>query len=118
LPDTRPEAIRRELVRQGHSVESMDFEFVRNRDEARGWVFQSSEPLYFNGHYVSQWSVVRCSLGARSRPTRYFVEPYPLPVSVAIAFTTEEFERISEYAGGQPIEVYLRRIILGKNAMG
>ncbi|MCL2856499.1 MAG: hypothetical protein FWE19_02075 [Oscillospiraceae bacterium] len=79
LPDTRAGAIRRELARQRHDVEHVDFEFVRNREGARGWIFQSSVPLYFDGRYVSQWSVVSYSMGVGLRHIRYFVEPYPLP---------------------------------------
>ena len=75
LPDTRPNGIRRELTRQGHNVENVDFEFVRNRDGFRGWIFESSAPLYFNGQYVSQWSVIRYSFSS-SLIVRYFVEPY------------------------------------------
>jgi len=75
FPDTRPGGIRRELARQGHVVENVDFEFVRNRYGFRGWIFESSAPLYFNGQYVSQWSVIRYSFSS-SLIVRYFVEPY------------------------------------------
>jgi len=112
LHDTRPGGIRRELARQGHVVENVDFEFVRNREGLGGWIFQSSVPLNVNGRYVSQWSVVSHSWGGPTH-TRYFVRPYPLPVSVTISFSAEEFARISECAGEQPLEGYLRQVILG-----
>lgn len=112
LPDTRTGAIRRTLARQGHDVESVGFEFISDREGYRGWIFQSSEPLYLNGLYVNQWLVVSYSLGAWP-PIRYFVQPYPSPVSITISFTAEEFEQISERADGQPIKGYLRHIIHG-----
>lgn len=113
FPDTRPGGIRRELARQGHVVENVDFEFVRNGEGFNGWIFQSSAPISVNGHYISQWSVIRHSWGGGPMHTRYFVRPYPLPVSVTISFSAEEFARISEYAGEQQIEGYLRQVILG-----
>ncbi|MCL2857183.1 MAG: hypothetical protein FWE19_05610 [Oscillospiraceae bacterium] len=116
LPDERPEAIRRELSRQGYNVERMDFQFVKDRHGYRGWIFQSSEPLYYNGHLVSQWAVSRHQRGFAFPHFHYIycVMPYPpLPetVSINITFTAEEIERISEFADGQPIERFLRQVI-------
>ena len=79
LPDERPGAIRRELARQGYPVDQVDFEFVRDGDRRGEWLFQSSEPLYSNGHSVSEWAVVRYERGF-SWPYIcyiYSVEPYP-----------------------------------------
>jgi len=114
LPDERPGAIRRELSRQGYSVENIDFEFIKDGDRRGEWLFQSSVPLYSNGHYVNQWAVVRYERGFSGSHIRYIyhVEPYPALVNVNITFTTEEIERLAEYSDSQPIEGYLRQRIL------
>lgn len=103
LPDERPGAIRKELSKQGYSVESE-------------WIYQSSAPVYYDGYYVNQWSVHSFTFSVGSPFVHYIVTPYPSlpePVSVSVTFTAEEFERISESADGQPIEEYVKQIVMG-----
>ena len=79
MPDTRPGKLRNELARQGYSVEHIEFEFVKNiRNEV--WVFQSSEPILHDGHYIEYWELTRRTVGF-SWPhirTAYYVKPYLL----------------------------------------
>ena len=117
LPDERMNGIKNELTRQGYDVSSVDFEFVMDGDRRGEWIFQSSIPIYFNGYYVSEWSVIRYDSGftVPYHHYRYHVKPHPpLPerVNLNITFSAEEFERIKEYADGQAIDEYLRWLAL------
>ena len=77
LPDTTPREIRNILTRQGHDVENIDFEFVKNASGFRGRIFQSSEPIYYDGEYISKWIVKIISFSnAPSFFPRYSVSPY------------------------------------------
>lgn len=113
LPDERPGAIRKELQKQGYAVENIDFVFVKDGEGRQAWIFESSSPIYYEGHYISQWSLHSYSF---STPfVHYYVQPYPPlpePVTVTIAFTQEEFERLTERLNGQPIEEYIKEIVL------
>ena len=77
LPDSRPRRLKNELVRQGYSVEHMEFEFVKNvRNDV--WVFQSSEPILHDGYYIEYWELTRRTFGFTwpNIRTMYYVEPY------------------------------------------
>lgn len=117
LPDERPSAIRKELMKQGYNVENVDFEYVADGEGYREWIYQSSEPIYYNGYYINQWSVHSFTFSVGSPFVHYMITPYPsLPeaISVNIPFTAEEFEHISECADGQSIEEYVKQIIAAR----
>lgn len=112
LPDEKPGAIRKELMKQGYEVENVGFEYIRDGDGYNEWIYQSSMPVYYKGHYVSQWSVYSYSF--TSLFIHYHVRPYPSlpePVMLSITFKPEEFERILESANGQQIEEYIKQIV-------
>ena len=58
----RPSTIRAELERQGLSVEGVEFEYV-GKDESQGWIYESSEPIYYDGEYISQWLLTSRLIG-------------------------------------------------------
>lgn len=115
LPDGRPEAIRKELLKQGYDVKNMAFEYVMDGDSYREWIYQSSEPVYYDGCYVSQWKLHCFSLSPSSLYVRHFVSPYPpIPeqVKISVPFTAEEYGWITEHAGDDPAEEYIRQKII------
>ena len=114
LPDERPGAIRKELTKQGYSVENVDFKYVADGEQRGEWIYQSSAPVYYDGYYVDQWSVYRFTVTPGSPFVHYIVKPYPAlpePVSITVTFTAEEFGRIAKSAEGQPIEEYVKQIV-------
>ncbi|MDR2933248.1 MAG: hypothetical protein LBV27_09095 [Oscillospiraceae bacterium] len=114
LPDERPGAIRKELTKQGYSVENVDFKYVADGEGSREWIFQSSAPIYCDGYYVNQWSVHSFTFSVGSLFVHYIIKPYPSlpePVNVNVTFTADEFERVSKMSDSQPIEEYLKQII-------
>ena len=77
LPDGRPRSLRNELTRQGYDVAHVDFTFVKEIRRSV-WVFQSSEPILFDGNYVQYWQLTRRTLGFGMMPAQasYSVVPY------------------------------------------
>ena len=77
LPDPMPREIRNVLTRQGHDVENIDFEFVRNVSSFGERIYESSEPIYFNGEYISKWVIRTTGFGSFTPfIPRYSVKPY------------------------------------------
>ena len=75
FPDAKTAAIRKELQEQGCNTRNIDFKFVMAGEGYGEYIFQSSEPVYYKGHYVYRWSVFCYSI---SPPiTHYYVRPYP-----------------------------------------
>ena len=54
MPDSRPSTVRAELKRQGFSVEEVEFKYIEKAGN-RSWIFESSEPIYYDGDYISLW---------------------------------------------------------------
>jgi hypothetical protein len=92
-PDARPKIIRNELQQRGYHVSCIDFEFIENGDTSLQWIYQSSEPVYYDGEYYTQWKLTKWTFLLHFY--NYSVEPYsdPLPFRYikckhAGAFTT------------------------------
>jgi len=57
MPDERLGIIKREMQKNGYDIENVSFEIIREESNRWQWVFESSEPIYHDGYYVSKWIV-------------------------------------------------------------
>lgn len=78
FPEDRTVFIRRELARQGHCLNDVDFEFIKRYRVGPSWIYKSSVPIYHEGQYVSYWLLLRhpSSTFGITAFWRHSVEPY------------------------------------------
>ena len=55
--NTSQARLRRAITLQGHDVQDIDFQFVKNGIRQNQRIYQSSQPLYHRDYYVSLWKV-------------------------------------------------------------
>lgn len=112
LPDLKPDFIKRDLKKQGYNVEALEFRFIKDGKGYWEWIYESSEPVIYENRPVSQWSLL--SYGFLVPFVSYRISPYPplpKPVTVSLSFSAEELERITEAAGGEPVEAYIKGLV-------
>ena len=67
--------VRSELRRQGYCTENIDFEFVKRGQNIGQRIYQSSEPIFFQGEYVTYWLLTIITISHTSRK-HLNVRPY------------------------------------------
>lgn len=113
IPDNGHKTLKSELKKAGYNVEAIDFALIEKDGfgSAGKRIYQSSEPIeYAMGIYVDQWELNSYSYGT-SFITHYNVKPYPeppgtIPVNLRLTITQEDYNLLSEQAGGQEVEEY------------
>ena len=82
LADIRRGCISRELQRQGYYVYDINFKFIRYGENPRQRIYQSSDPIYFEGSYVYQWLfTIHIHIMGRMKLREFSVEPY-IPLDI------------------------------------
>lgn len=104
------EKIRRYLIEQGYEVEHIAF----TRTDFMRRLYQASEPIDIgNGEPVEYWEVRywgRFSMSYQILP--YPGREFPEMVSIELKFTPNEYEVLKHRADDQPIDEYLKSLIL------
>lgn len=118
-PDSGPAIIRKELEKEGYSVNSIDFVLIDKGSlwSDRGQIYESSEPIeYSDGIYVNQWELKSYHYGMTPFTNYDIVKPYPevpatIPVDLQLTITKEVYRQLEEQAGEQEVEEYIKQLI-------
>jgi hypothetical protein len=110
LPDIKPGIIAKKLSEKGCNVSGITFQYLEKGDGFREYVYESSQPVLYQGHAVSRWSVADVSFS--SLIPYYSVSPYPsLPeermVKITLNLTESQYSQLLEALDGESLEQYL-----------